>query len=455
MFLDCTDLIADNNPLNANGIAVVDVDGDGRPEVVAAGFGMPNRVLKWDGERLVNIADPVLADADGCALGLAAADVDGDGREEIYVLNSDCSSGPKDVNDRLFACFGDRWLDLLAQPENVGAANRTAGRSVAVVDRRGVGRYGFVVATDGGPFHLFELSRRGRLDDAAEEAGIDVIARGRGLVALPLLSDRMDIFACAEDGPNFLFRNLGDGVFEEIAGERGVADARQAARAVVALDADGDGHFDLLVGAWEGSQRLFLQRSGGGFVDAANSELSMPARIGTVIAADFDNDGYEELFFNIQGEANRLFGRRNDEWEELDPADAALPRAFGTGAAVADVDGDGRLELIVGQGGGAPGPLSLFRPLPNNNSWLRVQPLTPYGAPARGAVVTCHAGGRRQARVVCAGSGYLCQMEPVAHFGLGDAGRVDMVEVRWPTGVAALIEAPPVNRLLTVPHPPE
>ncbi len=455
MFIDSSRLIAGNEPRLSNGIAVTDVDGDGAFELVVTGYRTNNLILKWNGEALVDIADPLLADPTGCAVAAAAADVDGDGREEIYVLNSDRASGPKEMSDRLFACFGKHWLDLLAQPENAGMANRVAGRSVAALDRHGHGRYGFVVALDGAPFRLFELSRRGRLEDAAEEAGIDMIAAGRGLVSLPFLSDRMDLFACNEGNPNFLFRNLGDGTFEEIAEERGIADSRFAARAVVAFDADGDGVFDLLVGTWEGPQRLFLQRSGGGFVDAANADMSFPGRVATVIAADFDNDGYEELFFNLHGEPNRLFARRDDEWREIDLGDALEPKGMGTGAAVADIDGDGRLELLIAHGDGTAQPLSLYRTAPNNNGWMRVLPLTPHGAPARGAVVTCFAGGRRQRRAVCAGSGYLCEMEPVAHFGLGNVHAVERIEVRWPDGMIAMIDNPPAGRLLTVPYPPE
>ena len=395
MFLDCSDRISVNEPRLSNGAAVVDVDGDGAFEVVVTGYATDNLVLKWNGRQLQDIADPVLADPSRKAVGVAAADMDGDGREEIYILNADCSGQADETCDRLFAGFGTRWFDLLSQSENASAANRLPGRSVAAVDREGRGRYGFVLATEGAPLRLYELSRRGRLTDVAEDAGIDLIGVGRGLACAPVLGDRMDIVAVNEGGPNFLFRNLGDGTFEEIAGERGIADSRNAARGVVVLDADGDGLLDLLIGNWEGPHRLYQQRAGGGFVDAANADLSLPSRVRTVIAADFDNDGYEELFFNNFGEPNRLFAWRDDAWSEVDLGDAVEARGFGTGAVVADLDGDGRLELLVSHGEAEAQPLSLYRTLPNANRWLRVQPLTAYGAPARGAVVTPPpAGGR-------------------------------------------------------------
>lgn len=454
MFLDCARLIANNTPRVAGGVAVVDLDGDGRFEIVVAGNGSANSVLKWQDGALVDIADPLIADPAGNAVGVAAADVDGDGREELYIVNSNQSSGPKEMADRLFACFGDSWFDLLSQGQNAGTANRSAAYSVAVIDRLGTGRYGFVVATDGAPLRLFELNRRGRVEDVAEEAGVDLIAAGRGLLSMSFLSDRMDLFVCNESGANALYRNLGDGCFEEIAEERGVADSRVASRAVVALDVDGDGALALAIAGWDAPQRLFLLRPDGSFEDAATSEFSWPGRIGTVVAADFDNDGRVELFFAAHNGPNRLFARGDEGWYEAEIGDAAEPRGAPAGVGVVDIDGDGQLELLIAHQDASAQPLSLYRPSPNTNSWLRVQPLTRFGAPARGAVVTCLAGGRRQRRAICAGSGHLSQMEPVAHFGLGSLREVERIEVRWPDGTEAIVSAPSVEQVLIVPYPP-
>ena len=452
MFIDSSALIADNPPHRGHGVAVSDVDGDGVFEFLVSGYGVANRVLKWAGGKLVDAADSQLADAGSLTTSLIAADVDGDGREEIYACNDEPEHSEGGQADRLFAPFGRYWLDLLGQPENAELAESVAGQAVAALDRLGRGRYGFVVIQPGEPVVLYELAAGGKLVDVSEEAGLDQSVAGPGVLALPLISERMDLFVHADGGANCLFRNLGDGTFEDVAEARGLADPRQLGRGVAVLDADGNGLLDLVCAVRQGSHRLYLQRAGGGFTEEAPADLSLPSHATSVIAADFDNDGFEELLFLNHGQPNRLFALRHEEWTEIDLGDAVEMRASSTGAAVADIDGDGLLELLVNHDGNQP--LALFKTSPNSNGWLRVLPLTAAGAPARGAIVTCHAGGRAQHRAICAGSGYLSEMEPVAHFGLGELRRIDRIEIRWPDGAEAVVANPPANRLLTVPHPP-
>jgi ASPIC and UnbV/FG-GAP-like repeat len=232
-----------------------------------------------------------------------------------------------------------------------------------------------------------------------------------------------------------------------------LTDAKQHARGLAVLDANDDGLFDVVCGNWEGHHRLFVQTFGGQFEDAAPPELAAPSRVRTVIAADFDNDGYEEIFFNNMGQPNRLFARRNKKWVSIDLGDALEPNGLGTGAAIADMDGDGRLELLIAHGESAMQPLSLYHTLHNDNHWLRVLPYTVNGAPARGSIVTLIAGGRVQRRAIDSGSGYLCQMEPVAHFGLGSVKAIDHIEVRWPDGAVFTLNRPAADQLIKVRHP--
>ncbi|CAK0746235.1 Repeat domain-containing protein [Azospirillaceae bacterium] len=454
MFLDCTHLLAETPAYPSFGAAVCDIDGDGAFEIIVTGHGAPNRALKWNKGRLVNCTPTPLTDPSGFALAVAAADIDGDGREELYIVNGEKDSNIRKQSDRLFASFGQRWLDLLAQPENNKVVSPYVGRTVACLDRFGRGRYGFAVANNRAPITLYELDAHGQLSDVSEDAGIDLIAVGSACAALPLISDHMDLFVSNEHGPNFLFRNLGDGTFEDVAERWPLADARQAGRGIAVVDAPYDGRFALLCGNWEGSHRLFTQR-GGSFIDIAPSDLSLPSRVNAVIAADFDNDGYEELFFHNFGQPNRLFGWRHDQWQEIEIGDAAEPRNHGVGAVACDIDGDGRLELLLCHNESTSHSVSVYRTPQNNNAWVRVMPLTAAGAPARGAIVTCIAGGRTQRRAICAGGGYLSQMEPTAHFGLGHVTNVEKIVIFWPNGTEVVINDPPVGRVLTVPYPPE
>jgi hypothetical protein len=181
--------------------------------------------------------------------------------------------------------------------------------------------------------------------------------------------------------------------------------------------------------------------------------MAIPSPIRTVISADFDNDGYEELFFNNMGEPNRLFAYRAGAWKAIDTGEAWEPDGAGTGAAVGDLDEDGQLSLFIAHGEATVQPITLYSPPENGHAWLRVLPLTERGAPARGAIVTLIGETQTQRRVIDAGSGYLCQMEPIAHFGLGENPVIKQIEVRWPDGTIAKISSPKANQLIRVPHP--
>ena len=453
MFTDRSFLLTDNPAQLNYGIAVTDFDDDGAFELFVAGFGGQNLVLKWQGAGFADVADSVLADFGRQAIGVAAGDLDGDGREEIYVLNTDTFGGRKQFGDRLFDWQESGWHDLFSLPQNQDALNLTAGRSVAWIDRYGTGKYGCLVANYGGAMRLYELNADNMIADMAVTAGLAKVTSGRGIVSLPLVSERMDIFMANESGSNFLFRNQGDGTFVDIAAIAHISDSYEHGRGIAVLDANGDGRFDIVYGNWEGAHRLFIQQEPGKFRDMASQSMAMASRIRTVIAADFDNDGYEELFFNNIGQPNRLFGWREGKWTALTIGKALEPRGLGTGAAVGDFDGDGRLELVIAHGESGAQPLSLYHTIANTNSWLRILPLTAQGAPARGAIVTLVAGGRQQIRAIDAGSGYLCQMEPVAYFGLGKETQIDFVEVRWLDGKVFRLATPAVNQSIRVAYP--
>lgn len=502
----------DTSQLNY-GVAVSDVDNDGSLEWIVAGFSGPNFVLKFDRatKRLINLAQDhrynAIADQGGQAIGVCACDIDGDGREEIYFLNTNNAyAGRADYGDSLFKWRNGKYVNLYTDPVNSRMeAKSFAGRSVACIDRLGTGKYSIVIATYSrggvGNFALVEMDENHPSNDVstgnivlknvASVAKIDKATGGRGLVVGPILGNngRSDIFFGNEGNPwmgnpgdNFLFKNLGNGSFEDIAEQAEIQDKYNNARGISLADFNRDGLLDIAYGNWEGEHRLFMQYKAVGearkFRNIANRQYAVATKIRTVIAADFDNNGDTDIFMNNicshrdpnDREPNKLFtiipnqfnNSSDPEIKKMNIGQAKEPRGFGTGAAITDMDGDGVLDLLISHGESQTQPLKVYRvnrDVSRNQAgkynWVRVFPRTKYGAPARGALVKLTTRtGRVYSSVIDGGSGYLCQMEPVAHFGLGEDKPMKL-DVQYPDGVvvSASLRKSDKNKVHFVDHP--
>lgn len=502
----------DTSQLNY-GVAVSDVDNDGSLEWIVAGFSGPNFVLKFDRatKRLINLAQDhrysAIADQGGQAIGVCACDIDGDGREEIYFLNTNNAyAGRADYGDSLFKWRNGKYVNLYTDPVNSRMeAKSFAGRSVACIDRLGTGKYSIVIATYSrggvGNFALVEMDENHPSNDVstgnivlknvASVAKIDKATGGRGLVVGPILGNngRSDIFFGNEGNPwmgnpgdNFLFKNLGNGSFEDIAEQAEIQDKYNNARGISLADFNRDGLLDIAYGNWEGEHRLFMQYKAVGearkFRNIANRQYAVPTKIRTVIAADFDNNGDTDIFMNNicshrdpnDLEPNKLFtvipnqfnNSSDPEIKKMNIGQAKEPRGFGTGAAITDMDGDGVLDLLISHGESQTQPLKVYRvnrDVSRNQAgkynWVRVFPRTKYGAPARGALVKLTTRtGRVYSSVIDGGSGYLCQMEPMAHFGLGEDKPMKL-DVQYPDGVvvSASLRKSDKNKVHFVDHP--
>ena len=431
-FKNITNLIENNTDRLSYGVSVADINNDSNFEFIVAGFRYPNLALGFRDGVLKNLMNnQIFSDQNRSTIGVASCDIDQDGMEETYFLNTDTYSGEKKYSDRLLN-FNKEITDLFELPKNQKNLNLTAGRSVVCVDRKGDGKYGFYVANYGGPTRFYELNND-LIRDIAPDLKIDKITGGRAVVAGHILGNKMDIFAANERGPNFLYFNDKD-QFYNVSTEYNTDDVLQNGRGTTLSDFLYRGSLDIINGNWEGFHRIFVNNETT-FNDMASKEFRIPSRIRTIISADFDNDGYDEIFMNNIGEPNKLFKiLENGKITQIKISNALEKNGLGTGAAVADIDNDGILELLISHGETGPQPLSLFKSNIKNKKFLRIAPKTTYGAPARGATVILVTNKRRHAKTIDAGSGYLCQMEPVAHYGFRKNEIIKNVIIKWTDG---------------------
>ena len=432
-FQDISGSIKNNQKRLSYGVSVTDFNKDGKFEFIVTGFKFPNLILSHKNGYLENInTNNLFADPTRSTIGVAACDIDNDGFEELYFLNTDTYSGQKQFSDRLLD-NNKNIIDLFQLEKNLRSLNLTAGRSVVCVDRNGDGKYGIYVANYGGPTRFYEL-KKGSIIDQAPLLKINRITGGRAVVAGHILSNYMDIFAANERGPNFLYKNE-NSIFRDVAESLGVEDTFENGRGTTLTDFLYRGKLDIVSGNWNGEHRIFLNNTNK-FNDIANSEFKIPSRVRTIISADFDNDGFDEMFLNNIGEPNKLFKILSDgELKQIQLSNGLEPLGLGTGAAVADIDNDGILELLVSHGESGLQPLSLYKAnIKKPFKFLRILPKTTFDAPARGATVILNTNMRNHAKTIDAGSGYLCQMEPVAHYGLRNGEKVNSVTIKWTDG---------------------
>ena len=432
-FEDITYQILDNPPRLSYGVSVTDINQDDDYEFIVTGFGFNNLALKYRKGVLLNKVDQkVFLDKDRRTIGVAACDIDQDGFEEIYFLNTDTYSGVKKYSDRLLDINDNKFTDLFELEVNQENLNLTAGRSVVCVDRNGDGAYGIYVANYGGPTRFYEKEGQ-RIVDRAKELGIDKITGGRAVISGNILSGRSDIFAANERGENFLYYNL-EGKFVDLAEDYQIQDLFENGRGTALSDILYRGQLDILTSNWQGPHRAFVL-DGNQFKDIADKNFSEPSSIRTIISADFDNDGYDEIFMNNIGEPNKVFKiLDNGIFKPIKINTALETNGLGTGAAVADIDNDGVLELLISHGETGYQPLSLYKANIKDTNYIRIKPLNKFGAPARGATVTLKSNLRKHSKTIDAGSGYLCQMEPVAHYGIRKNEKDLKFEVTWTNG---------------------
>jgi hypothetical protein len=268
-----------------------------------------------------------------------------------------------------------------------------------------------------------------------------------------------DLFVANDGKELYLYHNEHNGTFREVGMPAGVAlnedGGTMAAMCISLGDYNNDGLLDLYVSDFQDQGDHLWRNTGGGIFEEVTRQVGISAATIHFLGfggglTDYDNDGWLDLFIAnghvYPGIENRSQGTHyrqlnllfhNDRHGHFSNVTQSAGSGFsvprlGRGAAFADFDNDGRIDIVVGNNDDPP---SLLRNSGGANHFVNIKLIgTRTNRDAIGARVKVRSGGITQLREVQGGGSYLSQNDLRAHFGLGAASRIDSIEVNWPGG---------------------
>jgi hypothetical protein len=328
---------------------------------------------------------------------------------------------------------------------------------------------------------VYHNDGHGHFTEVTAKTGFDKRGKGLGIAIADFDRDgKIDVIVANDSMPEFLYRNKGDGTFEEVGLPAEVAvdgDGRTyAGMGVDFQDFDNDGLPDLIITNLA-NQRYALYRNNG---DSSFSYYSYTSGIGgmTLLHSgwgirflDYDNDGLKDLLI-AQGHDLDTIELNYPQLHYKEPMLLARNTGKGfvdvsaqsgeifhqawaaRGMAIGDIDNDGRIDAVVTTNGGPA--YVLHNETPTSNHWLTVS-LVGHRSNRDGIgaeIKVTDSSGSQYVTVSTSGS-YLSSSDKRAHFGLGADIVAKSVEIRWPSGVVQILKDVHSDKVLTVEEPTE
>jgi enediyne biosynthesis protein E4 len=325
------------------------------------------------------------------------------------------------------------------------------------------------------PNQLFRNKGDGTFEDISKSSGIAAhVGKGMSVAVADFDGDgRDDLFVTNDGVPNFLFRNVDGTRFEESALLAGVAlpafGRPVSSMGVAVHDVSGDGRPDVLVTALKGETfPLYVNDGQLMFHDGTHqARLAAPSHTRSgwgVVLADLDNDGradvvtanshvndlIDQFEASSYKEANAILLNRGGTFEDVTArAGAGLQAAVAAhrGLVAADLDNDGRLDLVTTSLGG---PVEIWKHIGPAAHWLAIALRgTASNRHGLGAIVTVDG----RPHIVTSAVGYASSVLAPLHVGLGTSAAAPTIVVKWPSGRTQTVTAPGVDRRIEITEP--